>query len=122
MVATIAGIALCAWLLLDLHPALALMLGAILARTDPVLASAVTVGHSQDNDRLRCCVVGRSRLNEGAAFPFVVLGLLLLGPVLISEIVGWVGLRLLWAVPAGLTRVVGVRGYLASLRCPWTCG
>ena len=77
-----------AWLLLDLHPASALLLGAILAPTDPVLASSVTVGHSQDNDRLRYALSGEAGLNDGAAFPFVVLGLLLLGPVSISEIVG----------------------------------
>ena len=108
MVATIAGIALCAWLLLDLHPALALLLGAILAPTDPVLASSVTVGHSQDNDRLRYALSGEAGLNDGAAFPFVVLGLLLLGPVSISQIVGWGGLRLLWAVPAGLALGYGL--------------
>jgi sodium/hydrogen antiporter len=108
MVASIAGIALCAWVLLDLHPALALLLGAILAPTDPVLASSVTVGHSQDNDRLRYALSGEAGLNDGAAFPFVVLGLLLLGPVSISQIVGWAGLRLLWAVPAGLVLGYGL--------------
>jgi NhaP-type Na+/H+ or K+/H+ antiporter len=81
---------------------LALLLGAILAPTDPVLAGSVTVGHSQDNDRLRYALSGEAGLNDGAAFPFVVLGLLLLGPVSTSEIAAWAGLRLLWAVPAGL--------------------
>ena len=102
MVASIAGVAVCAWLLLDINPALALLLGAILAPTDPVLASSVTVGHSQDNDRLRYALSGEAGLNDGAAFPFVVLGLLLLGPVSMSQIATWAGLRLLWAVPAGL--------------------
>jgi NhaP-type Na+/H+ or K+/H+ antiporter len=102
MVASIAGVAVCAWLLLDIDPALAILLGAILAPTDPVLAGAVTVGHSQDNDPLRYALSGEAGLNDGAAFPFVVLGLLLLGPVSTSEIVTWAGLRLLWAVPAGL--------------------
>jgi sodium/hydrogen antiporter len=102
MVASIAGTAVCAWLLLDFDPALALLLGAILAPTDPVLASSVTVGHSQDNDRLRYALSGEAGLNDGAAFPFVVLGLLVLGPVSMSQIATWAGLRLLWAVPAGL--------------------
>jgi NhaP-type Na+/H+ or K+/H+ antiporter len=102
MVASIAGVAVCAWLLLDIDPALALLLGAILAPTDPVLASSVTVGHSQDKDRLRYALSGEAGLNDGAAFPFVVLGLLLLGPVSTSGIAAWAGLRLLWAVPAGL--------------------
>lgn len=102
MVASIAGVAVCAWLVLDINPAVALLLGAILAPTDPVLASSVTVGHSQDNDRLRYALSGEAGLNDGAAFPFVVLGLLLLGPVSMSEIATWAGVRLLWAVPAGL--------------------
>ena len=102
MVASIAGVAVCAWLFLDMDPAMALLLGAILAPTDPVLASSVTVGHSQDKDRLRYALSGEAGLNDGAAFPFVVLGLLLLGPVSMSEIATWAGLRLLWAVPAGL--------------------
>jgi NhaP-type Na+/H+ or K+/H+ antiporter len=102
MIASIAGVAVCAWLLLDIDPALALLLGAILAPTDPVLASSVTVGHSQDNDRLRYALSGEAGLNDGAAFPFVVLGLLLLGPISMSEVASWAGLRLLWAVPAGL--------------------
>jgi len=102
MIASIAGVAVCAWLLLDIDPALALLLGAILAPTDPVLASTVTVGHSQDNDRLRYALSGEAGLNDGAAFPFVALGLLLLGPTSTSELASWAGLRLLWAVPAGL--------------------
>jgi NhaP-type Na+/H+ or K+/H+ antiporter len=102
MIASIAGVAVCAWLLLDIDPALALLLAAILAPTDPVLAGSVTVGHSQDNDRLRYALSGEAGLNDGAAFPFVVLGLLLLAPISLSEIAAWAGLRLLWAVPAGL--------------------
>ena len=95
MIASIAGVAVCAWLVLDINPALALLLGAILAPTDPVLASSVTVGHSQDKDRLRYALSGEAGLNDGAAFPFVVLGLLLLGPVSMSEIASWAGVRLL---------------------------
>ena len=67
-----------------------------------MLASSVTVGHSQDNDRLRYALSGEAGLNDGAAFPFVVLGLMLLGPLSMSQIATWAGLRLLWAVPAGL--------------------
>ena len=102
MIASIAGLAACAWLFLDINPALALLLGAILAPTDPVLASSVTVGHSQDNDRLRYALSGEAGLNDGAAFPFIALGLLLLEPVSTSQLATWAGVRLLWAVPVGL--------------------
>jgi len=103
MLASIAGVAVCGWLFLGLDPALGVLLGAILAPTDPVLASSVTVGHSQDNDRLRYALSGEAGLNDGAAFPFVMLGLMLLGSaVSTSELTAWALHRLLWAVPAGL--------------------
>ena len=41
MLASILGVALCAHLLLGLDPAMALLAGAVLAPTDPVLASMV---------------------------------------------------------------------------------
>ncbi|MFL6547769.1 MAG: cation:proton antiporter [Povalibacter sp.] len=103
MLASIAGVALCAWLFFDFSLGLAILLGAILAPTDPVLASAVTVGHSQDKDRLRYALSGEAGLNDGAAFPFVMLGLLMLAPTLsMGELAKWAGHRLLWAVPVGL--------------------
>ena len=103
MLASIAGVAIVAWLAFDLHPALALLIGAILAPTDPVLAGTVTVGHSQDRDRLRYALSGEAGLNDGAAFPFVVLALLLLQPGLqTSDIVTWGLQDLVWAIPAGL--------------------
>lgn len=53
--------------------------GAILASTDPVLASEVQVEDLHDRDRLRFSLTGERSLNDGAAFPFVMLGLGLLG-------------------------------------------
>ena len=103
MLASIVGVALIAWLALGLPPSLALLIGAVLAPTDPVLAGSVTVGHSQDHDRLRYALSGEAGLNDGAAFPFVVLALLMLGSDLhTSGLARWAELRLLWAIPAGL--------------------
>jgi sodium/hydrogen antiporter len=103
MLASIVGVALIAWLALGLPPALALLVGAVLAPTDPVLARSVTVGHSQDHDRLRYALSGEAGLNDGAAFPFVVLALLMLGPDFhTSSLARWAALRVLWAIPAGL--------------------
>ena len=56
-----------------------MLLGAILAPTDPVLASDVQVAHPGDRDRLRFSLTGEAGLNDGTAFPFVLLGLGLLG-------------------------------------------
>jgi len=102
MLASIAGVALFATVVFDLEPALALLVGAIVAPTDPVLASSVTVGHAQDNDRLRYALSGEAGLNDGASFPFVVLGLLLLNPFDTQELTQWALHRLLWAIPAAL--------------------
>lgn len=57
----------------------AVLLGAILAPTDPVLASDVQVEHPFDSDRLRFSLTGEAGWNDGTAFPFVLLGLGLLG-------------------------------------------
>jgi NhaP-type Na+/H+ or K+/H+ antiporter len=54
-------------------------LGSILAPTDPVLASDVQVEDAGDRDRMRFSLSGEGGLNDGVAFPFVMLGLGLLG-------------------------------------------
>lgn len=51
----------------------AILLGAILAPTDPVLASDVQVLGASDRDRLRLSLTGEGGLSDGAAFPFVML-------------------------------------------------
>lgn len=90
----------------------AILLGAILAPTDPVLASDVQVLESGDRDRLRFSLTGEGGLNDGAAFPFVMLGLGLLG---LHDLGAygwrWVVVDVLWAIFAGL--VIG--GALGAL-------
>ena len=82
-----------------------MLIGAILAPTDPVLASLVQVNNSRDSDHVRYGLSGEAGFNDGTAFPFVVFGLLLIEQGSLSS--GWVGdwalHRLLWAVPAGLS-------------------
>jgi NhaP-type Na+/H+ or K+/H+ antiporter len=79
MLLTIIGVAAAAWGLLGLPPGLALVLGAALAPTDPVLASDVQLRSADDRDSLRFALTGEGGLNDGTAFPFVFLGLGLLG-------------------------------------------
>lgn len=88
---------------LQLPLGLALLLGAILAPTDPVLASDVQVEHPTDSDRLRFGLTGEAGLNDGTAFPFMMLGLGLLGLHEIGTL-GWRWLAVdgLWATAAGL--------------------
>lgn len=69
---TLTGVGL---LHLDWGPAL--LLAAILAPTDPVLAHDVQVRHSSDLDRVRFALSGEGGLNDGVALPFVLAGLAL---------------------------------------------
>jgi NhaP-type Na+/H+ or K+/H+ antiporter len=103
MLGSIAGVAWVAWQWLGLDPPMALLLGAILAPTDPVLAGDVTVGHSRERDRLRYALSGEAGLNDGAAFPFVILAWSWLGSGSLWPLLGtWVLEDILWAIPAGL--------------------
>ena len=104
MLACIAGVAGICHFALGLNWGFAVLIGAILAPTDPVLASLVQVNNSRDNDHVRYGLSGEAGFNDGTAFPFVVFGLLLIEQGSLGS--GWVGEwalhRLLWAVPAGL--------------------
>ncbi|QHG65187.1 cation:proton antiporter [Pseudomonas putida] len=79
-----------------------LLIGAILAPTDPVLATLVQVVDAQDEDPVRFSLSGEAGLNDGMAFPFVILGLLWQqnhGQDWFSD---WLLQDMLWAVSAGL--------------------
>ena len=93
-----------------------ILLGAVLAPTDPVLAGDVQVNDPGDRDRLRFGLTGEAGLNDGAAFPFVMLGLGLLG---LHELGAggwrWVALDLVWAVAGG----IGIGAALGTLAGRW---
>jgi NhaP-type Na+/H+ or K+/H+ antiporter len=76
---SILGIALIGGWLLGLGAAAALLLGAALAPTDPVLASDVQVGPPQsgEEDEVRFTLTAEAGLNDGLAFPFVNLAIAL---------------------------------------------
>ncbi len=81
----------------------ALLLGSVLAPTDPVLAGRVAVSHAGDQDRMRYGLSGEAGFNDGAAFPFVVFSLLWMEHGGGGDwIGGWALHRLVWAIPAGL--------------------
>ena len=73
MVLSVAGIAAVAVVALGLSLGAAVLLGALLAPTDPVLASDVQVSHEHDAEPVRFSLTGEAGLNDGAAFPFVML-------------------------------------------------
>ena len=83
--------------------AAAVLIGAVLAPTDPVLASEVQVSHGEDRDALRFGLTAEGGLNDGTAFPFVMLALGLLGyHDLGSYGLAWFGLDVVWAVAGGI--------------------
>lgn len=96
--------------------AIAILLGALLAPTDPVLASTVSVENANDKDRMRYGLSGEAGFNDGMAFPFVVFALLLLENNGIGSWVGgWALHRLVWAVPAGLIIGYGLGFFVGKL-------
>jgi NhaP-type Na+/H+ or K+/H+ antiporter len=114
MVLSILGIAAVAHLGLGLPLGPSLVLGAVLAPTDPVLASAIAVNDADDHDRMRYGLSGEAGLNDGTAFPFVVLALAWDASGGSGSWLGeWAFSRLLWAVVAaivlgyGLGKVLG---------------
>lgn len=104
MLLCIAGTSLACHYLLGLEWGTALLIGAVLAPTDPVLAGLVQVVHARDFDRVRYALSGEAGLNDGTAFPFVVFALLFMehGGLEADWLGEWALHRLFWAVPAGL--------------------
>jgi sodium/hydrogen antiporter len=103
MALTVGMVALAGVFGLGLSLGAAILLGAVLAPTDPVLASEVQLENPHDRDRLRFSLTGEAGMNDGTAFPFVMLGLGLLG---LHDIGVW-GWRWLvvdvaWAIGGGL--------------------
>lgn len=79
MTISVGVIAAFAYFILGLPPGAGVLLGAVLAPTDPVLATDVQSRHPGDNDQLRFTLTCEAGMNDGTAFPFVMLGLGLLG-------------------------------------------
>jgi len=82
MLLSIAAMTALAVALLGFDLPTALLLGALLAPTDPVLASDVQVGgpnSDEEEDEVRFALTSEAGLNDGLAFPFVHLAVALAG-------------------------------------------
>ncbi|MDO7876707.1 cation:proton antiporter [Hymenobacter sp. ASUV-10] len=108
MVLSIAVLAVLGWWLVALAPASALLLASSLAPTDPVLAGDVQIklgkpdeGHE---DPVRFALTGEAGLNDGLAFPFVLLAIALLpGSLSLGEVLlHWLWKDLLYRLVVGL--------------------
>jgi sodium/hydrogen antiporter len=103
MVVTIAGVAVVAAVLMGFEWGIALLLGAALAPTDPVLASDVQLRSPEDRDNLRFALTGEGGLNDGTAFPFILLGLGLIGLHELGPFgLRWIALDVVWGTIGGL--------------------
>jgi NhaP-type Na+/H+ or K+/H+ antiporter len=105
MLLTIGLLTAVGYFLLGLPIGPAILLAAIIAPTDPVLASDVQVQDPADYDRLRFSLSGEGGMNDGTTFPFVMIGLGLMGVPMAAHFTGSaiaaVGM-VLWGIVAGL--------------------
>jgi sodium/hydrogen antiporter len=102
---TIAAIAAFGHLAMGLSVGVAIVLGSVLAPTDPVLAGDVGVGPPGDEDEREpnFSVTGEAGLNDGLAFPFVLLGLLYAREGGGGDwVVEWALADVAWAIVGGL--------------------
>jgi NhaP-type Na+/H+ or K+/H+ antiporter len=119
MALTVAMVAAFAHYVLGLSLGAAVLLGAIVAPTDPVLATDVQIRHPGDRDRLRFNLTCEAGMNDGSAFPFVMLGLGLLGLHDLGDFgLRWALVDVLWATIAGIA--IGVVLGAALGRLGWT--
>ena len=113
---TIAAVTLLGMGLLGLSLGAALVLGAALAPTDPVLAGDVGVGPPGEGDEepeARFSLTAEASFNDGLAFPFLLAGLAIAGEGGTGWIGSWLAIDVLYKVVIGVA--VGViMGRLAA--------
>lgn len=117
---TIAAVALLGWWA-GLAPAAAVLLGAALSPTDPVLASDVQVAGPQtgdhevdEDDEVRFTLTSEAGLNDGLAYPFVYAAILLATEGAVAGwALEWVGWYLVGKVLLGVTAGIVVGRLLA---------
>ena len=93
----------------------AILLGAILAPTDPVLASEVQLAHVKDKDELRFALTSEGGINDSLAFPFVYFGIYWFkDPDLNNWFRNWVLIDVFWAISMGI-----IMGILVAKTVVW---
>lgn len=125
------SIAFAAWLgwwLAGLMPAAALLLGAVISPTDPVLASDVqtTAPGQPDDSSTRLALTTEAGLNDGLAFPFtnLAIAVALVGLAPSEWLLGWLIIDVFYKIIVGVL-VGAVSGWLMAqlfFRFPATRG
>ena len=116
---TIAGVALLGFSLAGLTLAGAILLGAVLAPTDPVLAGDVQVGPPTEGGEhpVRFALTTEAGLNDGLAFPFVYLGLIVAAEGFTAGdlAVEWLARDVVYRIAVGAVSGVGVGWLLGKM-------
>jgi NhaP-type Na+/H+ or K+/H+ antiporter len=126
MPVSIGGVALLGWWVMGLAPSAAVLLGAVLAPTDPVLASDVQVegpttteadeAEIDESDEVRFALTSEAGMNDGLAFPFVQAAILLAATGPFAEWgVRWLAWDLVGKVLIGATLGIAVGWALAKV-------
>ncbi|WP_017652572.1 cation:proton antiporter [Fortiea contorta] len=112
---SIFALAIVGKLFLNMDWGSAILLGAILAPTDPVLASEVQLTDTKDKDELRFGLTSEGGLNDALAFPFVYFGIYALKDSNWNNwFKQWVAVDLIWAIASGI-----VMGILVGKAIVW---
>jgi NhaP-type Na+/H+ or K+/H+ antiporter len=115
---TVGLVALFGYYVLNLPAGGAVLLGGILAPTDPVLATDVQVRHAGDKDQLRFTLTCEAGMNDGSALPFVLLGIGMLGLTDSAEHpLRWLLTDVLWATAGAV--LIGVVAGAGLARLGW---
>ena len=122
---TIVLVALLGWWALSLAPAAAVLLGAVIAPSDPVLAGEVQVGEpasepveeEHPEDEVRFSLTSEAGLNDALAFPFVYLAVELSSHAgrFGGWVAGWFAMDVLYRVSVGVLGGLAVGWLLGRL-------
>lgn len=117
---TIAGTA-AAGMIAGLPLPAALLLGAVLAPTDPVLAGDVQVGPPTEGGEhpVRFALTTEAGLNDGLAFPFVYLAIAAIAGLSFNDVAQWFGYDVFYRITAGALIGAAVGWLLARVVFRW---
>jgi NhaP-type Na+/H+ or K+/H+ antiporter len=109
------------YLILGLPFWTAMLIGAILTPTDPVVATSVVTGKVAEQNlpgHLRNPLSAESAANDGLGFPFVLLPILIMTRSPGDAVLHWLGYVVLWQV-VGAVLIGGLIGYGAGKLLLW---
>lgn len=99
----------------------ALLLAAVLAPTDPVLAGDIQVGPPTKGGEhpVRFALTTEAGLNDGLAFPFVYLAIAAIAGLSYGDVAQWLGYDVLYRIATGAVTGAGVGWLLARVVFRW---